>query len=271
MRTRWDDIEILRAIDALQEQRRGEPVSGSGRKVTDGIAGSRVTFADELDLARSAGLLIFDVADHAVAYRLQNTDFYLRNMRKPALTIAGRDRARGRVVQVPLPDPGEDDGRLISRLVLGQIAEVIEQQYSRVQAVVFLDRAASWVMPALSMAAIAVAVLTGYVPARLRRLRAQARGAGLGLLAWLGAQRPAFLFGNLLAANLPLMVFLLVAGLLIAITQARFAPAPVWLPAGSLLTGAGAGLVLSAAEVWLLRRGRAHGRKPPTGRLADMS
>lgn len=71
------------------------------------------------------------------------------------------------------------------------------------------DRAASSLMLALSMAATAVAVLTGYVPARLRRLRAQARGAGLGLLPWLGAQRPAFLFGNLLAVNLPLGPWLL--------------------------------------------------------------
>ena len=39
MRTRWDDIEILRAIDALQEQH-GGPVVASGREVLDGIASS---------------------------------------------------------------------------------------------------------------------------------------------------------------------------------------------------------------------------------------
>lgn len=125
------------------------------------------------------------------------------------------------------------------------------------------DRAASWLMLAVSMAAIALAILTGYFPARLRRIRAHARGDGLGLLPWLGTQRRAFLFGNLVAVNLPLMVFLLVAGMLIAIAEARVAIAPVWLPAGSLLSGAGMGFVLSAAEVWLLRRGRPHGRKPP--------
>jgi hypothetical protein len=38
---------------------------------------------------------------------------------------------------MPLPDPGEDDGHLISHLVLGQVAEEIEHQYSREQAVVF--------------------------------------------------------------------------------------------------------------------------------------
>jgi hypothetical protein len=40
---------------------------------------------------------------------------------------------------MPLPDPGEDDGHLISHLVLGQVAEEIEHQYSREQAVVFLE------------------------------------------------------------------------------------------------------------------------------------
>jgi len=146
MRTRWDDIEILRAIDALQGQHGGGPVAASAREVMDGIAGSRVTadllisgFAHELDLARGAGLLMFEVADHATSYRTQNTDFYLQNIRRLALTISGRDRARGRVVEVPLPDPGEDDGHLISHLVLGQVAEDIEHQYSREQAVMFLE------------------------------------------------------------------------------------------------------------------------------------
>ena len=145
MRTRWDDIEILRAIDARQEQHGGGPVPASGRDVRDGIAGSRVTdpalisgFAHELDLARSAVLPTFEVADHAAADHKQNTDFYLQNARNLALTITGRDRGCGRVVQVPLPDPGEDDGHLISHLALGQVAEAIEQQYSREQAVVFL-------------------------------------------------------------------------------------------------------------------------------------
>jgi hypothetical protein len=104
MRARWDDIEILRAIDALQEQLGGGPVSASGREVMNGIAGTWVTdpalisgFAYELDLACAARLLTFEVADHAAAHRTQNTDFFLQNVRNLALTITGRDRARGRV------------------------------------------------------------------------------------------------------------------------------------------------------------------------------
>ena len=146
MRTRWDDIEVLRAIDGLQEQHGGDPVWLSGREVMNGIAGSWVAepelisgFAYELDLARNAALLTFEVSDHAAGHRTQNTDFYLQNVRKLALTISGRDRARGRVIQVPLPDPDQDDGHRISYLILGQIAGEIEQQYSRELAVVFLE------------------------------------------------------------------------------------------------------------------------------------
>jgi len=100
-------------------------------------------FAYERDLARGAGLITSEVSDHAAAYRTQNTDFYLQNVRKLALTISGRDRARGRVVEVPLPDPGEDDGRLISHLVLGQVAEEVERQYSHEQAIVFLEESSA--------------------------------------------------------------------------------------------------------------------------------
>jgi len=120
------------------------------------------------------------------------------------------------------------------------------------------DRAASWLMLTLSMAAIALAVLSGYIPVRLRKLRACARATSRSLLPWLGAQRPTFQFGTLLSFNLPLTVFLSDVGLLIAIAQARFAPAPVWLPAGSLLCGTGVAVALSAAETWLLHRSRTH-------------
>src|SRR5258708_39500681 len=46
------------------------------------------------------------------------------------------------------------------------------------------DRAASWLMLALSMAAIAVAVLVGYVPGPLPRVPGAGGRAGPGLGAW---------------------------------------------------------------------------------------
>src|SRR5207248_3224847 len=48
------------------------------------------------------------------------------------------DRARGRVVFQPSPDPSEDDGRPISRLVLKQVAAAIEDEYRRDQIPLFL-------------------------------------------------------------------------------------------------------------------------------------
>jgi hypothetical protein len=46
------------------------------------------------------------------------------------LTIAGRDRARGRVILRPLPDPGEDDDRPITGMTLEEIARTIGDTYS---------------------------------------------------------------------------------------------------------------------------------------------
>jgi hypothetical protein len=151
MPNRWDDIEILRAIDERQEQYGGGPLWISGRELMDEIGGPpRVVedqrirgFVHELHIARDAGLLTFEVERHAAAAHFpeQNPDYYLQQVRHLALTPAGRDRARGRVVIAPLPDPDEDDGRLISRLVLDQIVGAIEKQYSREQTVVFLEEA----------------------------------------------------------------------------------------------------------------------------------
>jgi hypothetical protein len=49
--------------------------------------------------------------------------------RRFALTTAGQDRARGRLVQTAPPDPDEDDGRPISALVCKQVAESIANEY----------------------------------------------------------------------------------------------------------------------------------------------
>lgn len=149
MVTRWDDIEILRLIDKHQEQYGGGPLWGMhGRDLMDELGGPpRVTddrlirgFVHELLIARDAGLLTFEAIGGPVNPD-QNPDFYLQNLRKFALTVAGRDRARGRVVVQPVPDPQEDDGRLISRLVLKQIAEAVEAQYSGDQIAIFLREA----------------------------------------------------------------------------------------------------------------------------------
>ncbi|HVV77961.1 MAG TPA: TIGR02391 family protein [Mycobacteriales bacterium] len=49
------------------------------------------------------------------------------------LTLDGRDRARGRVIQTELPDPDEDDGRLITGLTLEEVARCIGDTYTSTQ------------------------------------------------------------------------------------------------------------------------------------------
>jgi hypothetical protein len=74
MRKRWDDIEILRAINVRQEEL-GGPLGASGRDLMDEIHGPpRVTdsmliggFVHELHLARAASLLTFEIEPHAAS------------------------------------------------------------------------------------------------------------------------------------------------------------------------------------------------------------
>jgi hypothetical protein len=55
---------------------------------------------------------------------------WLQEIRDLRLTIPGRDRARGRVVQRPLPDPDEDDDRHITGMTLEEIARSIGETYT---------------------------------------------------------------------------------------------------------------------------------------------
>jgi hypothetical protein len=65
-------------------------------------------------------------------------NWYLQTLSDFALTVAGQDRARGRMVVQPLPDPGEDDGRPISNLILKQVAAAITEQYAPDEVAAFL-------------------------------------------------------------------------------------------------------------------------------------
>ena len=148
----WDDIEILRRIDGRQLQYGGGALTSvNGKDLMDEIAGTMVTedrlhrgFVRELHNARDAGYLLFTV-DKMVGGALPDYDskpyFYLQQVRGFALTTAGQDRARGRVVQTAPPDPGEDDGRAISRLVCKKVAESIENEYRPDQIPLFLEEA----------------------------------------------------------------------------------------------------------------------------------
>lgn len=120
----------------------------SARDLMDRLAGHRIfdeaavrSFAHELLLAQDAGHLSFQV-EHNLTFTPspdREPDYFLQSVRKIALTIGGRDRARGRMIIEEHSDASRDDGRLISRLVLAEIAAAIEEQYAPEQLAVFFS------------------------------------------------------------------------------------------------------------------------------------
>jgi uncharacterized protein (TIGR02391 family) len=141
MVTRWDNIQILQAVDRHQERFGGGEVWGvDGRQLMEELAGGIVTddklhrgFIRELEIAAAEGYLTFTAeifGGNAEQIRQSNSYYWLQQARNFALTVKGQDRARGiRVVQ-HLPDPAEDDGRQISGLILQQIASAIAEEYT---------------------------------------------------------------------------------------------------------------------------------------------
>jgi hypothetical protein len=144
----WDDLEILQEVDRQQRQYGGGPLISNGLQLMEAIAGHTVAddgrirgFVQELHIARDAGLLAFGVHDYhgPRADPSGNPHYYLQQITDFALTVTGQDRARGQRVVVPLPHPDEDDGRLVSSLILQDIADIIGTEYAPPsQVVVFL-------------------------------------------------------------------------------------------------------------------------------------
>jgi uncharacterized protein (TIGR02391 family) len=146
--TFWTDIEILRFIDAAEKREHG--TVGSGLDMLKTLAAERgVGLADddyrrflrELFVLHNAGLLTW-VPMQSPARVRQITPAepldYLNNTRDFTLTYAGRNQAQGRIVLTPLPDPAEDDGRMIASLTLEDIAKCIGSRYDSHQAVLLL-------------------------------------------------------------------------------------------------------------------------------------
>lgn len=140
----WDDIAILRAIDA-HEQQTGH-VYDAPRLMRELAAPNPIDeqsqrrFVHELLLARDAGFIDFRVRQW-VGQREPRPDdsWYLQQVDDLCLTLPGRDRARGRVVEAPLPNPDEDDGRMIAGLVLRDVAGNIAEVFSADQLPIFLS------------------------------------------------------------------------------------------------------------------------------------
>jgi uncharacterized protein (TIGR02391 family) len=142
---RWDDLQLLRLIDELEEREPG--LLSTGLSLMQRIAGAGLDhendpplFARELLLAHHAGYITFD--DRAVwpanTDPLTNAFSWVQQIRDIRLTIEGRDRARGRVIMRPLPDPEEDDDRPIAGITLEEIARAIGDTYTGSQLPRFL-------------------------------------------------------------------------------------------------------------------------------------
>lgn len=138
-----DNIKILKAIDDRQQQAQGRALWMTAQDLLKEITATYVPgeqqmagFLQELLIANAAGLLTWRLLDQRV--RLEDPNYYLQQIHQLALTPAGQDRARNRVVALPPPDPDEDDGHDLSDLVLRKVAEAITNEYAPDQRVVFL-------------------------------------------------------------------------------------------------------------------------------------
>ncbi len=93
-----------------------------------------------LVLATHAGYVAWD-ARGVSPYRpdpLSDPNAWLQEIRDIRLTLPGRDRARGRLVLRELPDPDEDDDRLITGMTLEEISRAIGDAFTPSQLPKFL-------------------------------------------------------------------------------------------------------------------------------------
>lgn len=143
----WDNVEILREIDRWQlETYKGGALSTvNGLELMHRLIGSYQPdrmrgFVQELHICAASGLLTFKVDPDPYRPNLADTDpnYYLQTVSGFALSVEGQDRARGRMIARSEPDPGEDDGRPISDLILRNISSEITDQYASDDTVVIL-------------------------------------------------------------------------------------------------------------------------------------
>jgi hypothetical protein len=143
----WNDFEILQLIDACEQGERGGASSGIDLALTltreRGVGlvdGDDARLVRELLALRDAGLLTWQVLSDFGRTPIvpHNANDYLNNIREFALTIAGRDRARGQIIYVPTPDQDEDDGRRIRSMTLENIAGIVGEAYSAIEVLQFL-------------------------------------------------------------------------------------------------------------------------------------
>jgi len=138
---RWDDLQLLRWID---ETEHANQYIGNGLNLLQQLAQrlgippyeEMQGFAIELALAHDAGYMTWtDRGAQWVGHSSPTNDpnMWLQTIDDIKLTLDGRDRARGRLIQTELPDADEDDGRIITGLTLEEIARPIGDTYTATQ------------------------------------------------------------------------------------------------------------------------------------------
>jgi uncharacterized protein (TIGR02391 family) len=145
---RFDDLQLLAVIHELEQTEPG--ALGNGMTLLNKVAGSEPVdpnrdyppFVHELLLARRAGYLTFrddgGGGNVALADPERDANSWLQQIREIRLELAGRDRALGRQVYRPLPDPDDDDDRPIAGMTLEEIARALGDVYTGSQIPRFL-------------------------------------------------------------------------------------------------------------------------------------
>jgi hypothetical protein len=119
------------------------------------------------------------------------------------------------------------------------------------------DRAMSWVVLGMLVAASALAFAVVRLPVTYRRLRASARASGHSVPELLARQQLWRLTRVLMTFNTPIMIIIAVAAAWTAVVTTSYQQSA---PAGTLLWAAAAGAIIAVSlttlEVFLLRRWR---------------
>jgi predicted nucleotide-binding protein len=140
----WDDIELLKAIDQLEGEGRAHHMTGedwiqlvaAGRQSTDE---DRAAFVRLVHMLHGRGRLTLEQMAMGNIRPQPHEHSYLQSLWHFELTETGKDRAQGRIVFTPTPEPGEDDGRPIAGAILERFAVAIGAYYSTRQLEKLLD------------------------------------------------------------------------------------------------------------------------------------
>jgi uncharacterized protein (TIGR02391 family) len=147
----FDDLEILRTVDRCEREGLTASLSSGLDLLQEVLRAPHPvhdddtcrSFVYELELAKDANLLSFTVMSTGGGVAPASVDSmgannYLAYLRDFRLTPFGHDRARCRVYERELPDPGEDDGKPITHMTFKRITAVLVATYDEHELELFL-------------------------------------------------------------------------------------------------------------------------------------